>query len=566
MRSGQFGPRKEIIAHVLSLKAFNKYKGAGASRKKERMICEEGSEDEDDMDIRELSPESRNFMGPPPPSGTKRRPTKGQNIDGDKNTENVSVSPGSHIDMLNPKNDETPLKDFTRKWLDTPDAEVSSSADNRIFTFMHDNNCYNPEMQDTKIINFVASLRRGTELEDLEHRDIGIWYNKIESRVLKRINMLSLEVWKKHFISPVENGKYEKVKTFNECWKNKNSYWSKTQQSSPKEKNRGVFNDIYDDDSDPDLPSLEELFAPKAVLKLEEVQQKKNNEILEDGPARLPSRRKNCETTEEGENEEASRPIKRQKIRTNEEAVSESSRSSRSEQNPTINSPQISNKFPNDNDHAWNKRNGETLSSGASHGSPRGPTTPQATRLPRKTPKLGKPFTPTSPTPTVGTLMEDDTESHFRHLTPMTPQSCSSDINHQFFIPPSGSARRHEIFLTFPDKNLNYDIDNPISASKLRDSSLSDFLVLISEHSGIPSSSITCLTFTFVFASRFVGNVKDVVYKDASEQTWIDLKTKIKRLFRIVRSRDPREDSFEVLVDIGDTREVLCEEVDTGGV
>ncbi|KAH8674410.1 hypothetical protein BGZ60DRAFT_271709 [Tricladium varicosporioides] len=122
------------------------------------------------------------------------------------------------------------------------------------------------------------------------------------------------------------------------------------------------------------------------------------------------------------------------------------------------------------------------------------------------------------------------------------------------FTPPSGTPN---IFFTIPGKGLKYDLDNPIPASHFHEFSFAEFFSLISKRTNISYSSITCLTFEVVFASKAVKNTKVVVSKEVEDKDWSSLKKLLKRMYRMTMVTRPWPTKFEVLVDIGNTQCVL---------
>ncbi|KAH6675988.1 hypothetical protein B0J14DRAFT_699331 [Halenospora varia] len=104
---------------------------------------------------------------------------------------------------------------------------------------------------------------------------------------------------------------------------------------------------------------------------------------------------------------------------------------------------------------------------------------------------------------------------------------------------------------------LKYDLDNPIPASRVRKLPLTEFFSLISQHTGIPLSSITCLTFKAVFASHAITQTELVVSKKAEDKVWAEVKHCFRRMYRMVMSTTPEQRKFEVLVDVGNTQRNL---------
>jgi hypothetical protein len=178
-------------------------------------------------------------------------------------------------------------------------------------------------------------------------------------------------------------------------------------------------------------------------------------------------------------------------------------------------------------------------------------------------------MTPTSPTPTMGTTIDEDQILNPPRLAskpPEDPQTAKTPITESQRMTPvtptSKALNPPEICLIFQNSAGNYDLKKPVPAVKLRESSLSTFFEYFAERSSVPLQSLDCLTFSFFFA----GNNVEVLHKESGEDEWMQLKNNIRRLFGFARKRHPKKNDFEIWVDIGDTREVAEEDEDLGGL
>jgi hypothetical protein len=172
-------------------------------------------------------------------------------------------------------------------------------------------------------------------------------------------------------------------------------------------------------------------------------------------------------------------------------------------------------------------------------------------------------MTPTSPTLSIGTLTHE--RQRARSKSPAENKLRSPP---PLFSPlPIRSGSHPEIFLTLQDKNKRYDVDNPVPASRLSDSSLSNFLGLVAQRSNIPFHDITCLTFSLIFAENSISDIDKVVHKD-NEEEWEGLKEKIRRSYLICKRKNVMKNkkTFEILVDIGDAKASSDEEEFYGGM
>merc|ERR1712137_1123701 len=135
-------------------------------------------------------------------------------------------------------------------------------------------------------------------------------------------------------------------------------------------------------------------------------------------------------------------------------------------------------------------------------------------------------------------------------------------IQAQVPSPPQQAHARPGIFLTLQDRNGKYDMENTVPFSRLRDSSILNFFGIVSQHSNVPLRDINSLTFSFIFAEEFIplAQTKAVVHKNSKAEEWETLQERLKRSARICISRRTKQKIFEVLVDIGDPREVPSQE------
>lgn len=108
----------------------------------------------------------------------------------------------------------------------------------------------------------------------------------------------------------------------------------------------------------------------------------------------------------------------------------------------------------------------------------------------------------------------------------------------------------------------DYDIDNPVPASRLRESSLLDFFQLVAHRSGVALDSFDCITFRY----KFICLQTEVIYKDDSDERWEKLKDDMKQRHRICGIRFPDKTDFDVLVDPGNTTIVKVKEEDLSGL
>ncbi len=175
---------------------------------------------------------------------------------------------------------------------------------------------------------------------------------------------------------------------------------------------------------------------------------------------------------------------------------------------------------------------------------------------------------PASLTPTRGTPAYEEQIHSPSRITPKppdprhTPDTAMVEARLLSPLTPTSTASRNpEICLIFQNSAGNYELKKPVPASKLRESSLSEFFEFFAGRSKVPLESLDCLTFSFFFA----GSNVEVLRKQGGEDEWEQLKTNIRRLFGFARKKNPKKRDFAIWVDIGDTTEVE-EEEDLGGL
>ena len=173
------------------------------------------------------------------------------------------------------------------------------------------------------------------------------------------------------------------------------------------------------------------------------------------------------------------------------------------------------------------------------------------------------PMTPISLAGTIDTGAPEDQGITSAEQT--LERATSAESAPSLLSPPAASKRNPEIFLTLPNADGIPDLENPVAASQLRDSSLSAFFALVSQRSGISLGELNSLTFRLSFPSYNEMHVS----KDNSDEQWEKLKGNIKRYFKYTRMKDGHKTDFEVFVDIGDDSGVAKKEKDseeTGGL
>ncbi|KAG0650377.1 hypothetical protein D0Z07_3414 [Hyphodiscus hymeniophilus] len=200
------------------------------------------------INVRELSPQSQQLVGPPPPKGTRRRPIKAPTSAGRRNsTANGSSSEPAtsidfqpdtetfalyvnHIETLD-EDDEKPLHAFTQKWLRS-NAEWPESADPRLYNFMHTNRCYDPNHQeDRKELAMVNVLRHNTEIAELHGHPL--LYSVLKDRVLERVDFLAQNLITKKILAFDDKNKIQMVKAFRNVWVNRGKFWEKKRAGDP---------------------------------------------------------------------------------------------------------------------------------------------------------------------------------------------------------------------------------------------------------------------------------------------------------------------------------------------
>lgn len=163
---------------------------------------------------------------------------------------------------------------------------------------------------------------------------------------------------------------------------------------------------------------------------------------------------------------------------------------------------------------------------------------------------------PAGPTPLA---MPGGIEIEVQAQNQPVPQMNASSFDESGTGPITPRARG--IFFTIRNIDHKYDLDRPISAARIRGASLSDIFGIVSQHSGIPLKTIDRMTLKSIFAKKHVENIVDVLHKGADEQTWHDVKEKIRRRYEVVVDNDPSQEKFEIRVDVGDIPDVASKDM-----
>ena len=164
-----------------------------------------------------------------------------------------------HVESLDPQDDEKPLYDFSKKWISQPKAEWPTSADNRLYRYMHTHRYYEPRhREDRRELEVINILRHNTELAEVRGQPEE--YNKLKLLVLNRIKFLSQELLLKKILAYDDKKELQMTKAFEDVWTNKDDYWEK--KRSDNIGSTTIANEIahydspnlYDDEEDDCVP------------------------------------------------------------------------------------------------------------------------------------------------------------------------------------------------------------------------------------------------------------------------------------------------------------------------
>ena len=167
-----------------------------------------------------------------------------------------------HVESLHPKDDDGPLRGFTWKWLLRSTSPWPTSADPRLYTFMHANKFYDPDLADQKELALVNVMRNGTEIEEVQPQQ----YNMLKERILERVRVLASELQKRRILA-YTNEKLQMVKEFKEVWLQRDDYWVKMDTNNQAKNLAANIYDasqLYDDDEDDCVPPT---IKKKAISK-----------------------------------------------------------------------------------------------------------------------------------------------------------------------------------------------------------------------------------------------------------------------------------------------------------
>lgn len=127
------------------------------------------------------------------------------------------------------------------------------------------------------------------------------------------------------------------------------------------------------------------------------------------------------------------------------------------------------------------------------------------------------------------------------------PWSPESSFNRS--TAPSPAPNRQRLVLVTQGADGRFDMrgESTLSALHFRNSSVFEFFDLYSAKSKASFESLTCLTFTFLFAQG-----EDMVVHRGDVAQWKRLKDLARLLFKLHSNRKPNTTEFEVTVEIGD--------------
>ncbi|CZR58530.1 uncharacterized protein PAC_08422 [Phialocephala subalpina] len=517
----------QSLAHIFSLQAFYQYQKEGKARKKAKSHTPPLSPGTD----RDLSPESRAYIDPLPPKGTKRRPNK----HAEEETEEIfeitfpnmpklgtkrAIGPEDHqecideIEALDPRRDDKPISDFTTQWLTKIAVRWPTQGDARLKTFMHEHDYYNIEDADHRLIHIIEQLRKGTQIESYKAQS----YITFKQRIQERVTILADDLLSKHLLEQTSSGKTSKTPCFRSYWEKRHEVWN-SKTTLPKKPHHNPPG-AYDFDGSTDDANEHHPFSSGKRVRDQPTEVRSNilNKVqpltemtkASDKPGTIKSA---------GDDPESSRQHKRLKLIMGRAAKHDNSTSSPSETITVIHAAGIM----EEDSGAVDSETNEHIALAEDILSPTNHRTEQ------------------------GILPQGETLG-------------GTDERHEGNGPkPQDASRRQRLVLVLQNSatELDFDYENTLSSLHLRELSVSQFFLLYSQRANVPLPD--CLTFTFMFAP----GIRTVI-PQGDEAAWSKMVKKTKDMFKFQKHRKPKMVEFEIFVEIGDKEigEVLAADDD----
>ncbi|KAE9372633.1 hypothetical protein N431DRAFT_466874 [Stipitochalara longipes BDJ] len=539
----------ESLAHIFALQEFNQHKNNLRKEKDKEKMPSATPTLSPERDTRGLSPYSERIMNetPIPPSGTRRRPAKNSGVPAQLNFEidqqTILDNCESEILSLDPRKDDKPIKEFRAQWLSRAGARWPVAADHRIRTYMHDNNLYDPQAPDMKIIPLTNSLRRGTEIEECEIQ----LAKDFQQKTVERISELAEDMLKKGLLWKEDNTP-KKLPLFKDLWVSRHGKYS-PRVNGTKPVAAAKSRDVYSIDNLP--PDPRPRAAPVATMASKGPQSsstasssgtRRKLDSANEGPVAIEQQQKKRRTNAMGTGAQAivTPPLEQTSAFPSVDPIEEVAREDSFEAETREFTRQF---FSSDNELESQQP-------------------AQAPQRMQSTSKGSRPMTPTSPVVASNEFSRTigRSASTPRGLAPIQGSNDSNTVAtspRQMTLQPSPalSADRRQTYptgqlpaLIIEKNDGSFDNENPLSSSHFRDLDIRGFFNFVSEAAAKPRDSFDKLTFTFIFTE---GADRLWLINDGDEGAWNKLQKKARFLCKLYKTRTEESD-LQLVVEFGD--------------
>ncbi|CZR58534.1 uncharacterized protein PAC_08426 [Phialocephala subalpina] len=435
----------------------------------------------------------------------------------------------THITIMGRKEDQNELKKLTPHWVQSHGMSWPQVADFRLYRFMHEQDSYHRKLEILHLNMACQFLTQGTMIEGCQSSIQEVLLYK----VAKRMHHLHDEMVKTDVIE-FRNGRYQKTREFFNIWQSRTEYWPPSNANETANNKRSLSDDAGQGESTTGVQD------PPGTGGSSDW--KKDLMVLESAPSSplsVDSYRISPSLSEK--NVDCGK--KRQKV----------SGTEHEQQRHQLQTTSFASTAPPSADMKTNADPAEIASSQIKPPTP--PKTPErniqiiAIQTPPTTPA-----TPSSRTPhplAQGQMMASPTTIS---RTPGWAKSKSSSTSPQTaFVQPSRPPKNVNTTITITVSIFikavagNYDLENPVPATILRDSSVQQFFEIFSRRSGITLADLKFLR----FIHNIQGRKMNFISRQCNAEEWEKFKEGLRDRVSVSKQDNEKKTKFRILIAAG---------------
>ncbi|KAF8859701.1 hypothetical protein BDZ45DRAFT_688990 [Acephala macrosclerotiorum] len=435
----------------------------------------------------------------------------------------------SHIVIIGTKENQTDLKRLTPHWAQTHESQWPHAADTRLYRFLHEQNQYHRVPEVLYLTRACQVLVIGTMLEGCQ----ASIHDALLCRVAKRMQQLHDDMVSTGIIE-LRNGHFQKTREFHKVWQARSEYWLPAMTTEAESNKRSLGDEASPDEST--IKVWDQHGTGRSTKS-------KNDLMIPESAPTSPLSIDSYRVSPSLSERDLTSSNKRQKV----------SIEKRLQQKPQQQTTSFSSTTQLIQDTTASSRPVKiVLSSQVKPPTP--PETPE--RSLNSSAIETPPFTPATPpsrTPNrlthEGHMIDSPTMAS---RTPGWARPKFSSSSEKALVPapsppPKKVTRPVTIFIFIKTVAGTYDLENPVPATVLRDSSVQQFFEVFARRSGIPADEIKSLKFNHKFQGRKV----DVIPRWYSAEEWEKFKKDLRERVSVTKQENENKTKFRILVSAG---------------